>query len=255
MTAAQTRGTSGSDLAHFDVDIRPTVARVLDDHPTLPRPGADYPAWVTGCLGDRLADVWFIAENPSVSTAQRAIAGATVDDQWNTSDGDKLFRETLITYAFKAGVHESASDWRCYLIDVIKSAYVVKDWNAKRPTERRSIAEQWAPVLDREIALGKPRLIVTVGGRAQRLLEHVMRAGLLPNLSPQVFDAREKVQHYSYLMNYPEGKVPARHPDRIAAWQRRFADIARHREIAASGRPAEPAAITTSFSRRAARAA
>jgi hypothetical protein len=43
-----------------------------------------------------------------------------------------------------------------------------------------------------------------------------------------VTEAREEIKHYVYVMTFPEGRLAGGHPDRIAAWDRRFADIARH---------------------------
>lgn len=216
-----------ADIMSFGSDLQPVVTQVLDEHPGLPRPGTyEYPAWVTGCLGDPKADVWFIAENPSIGTALRATAGpdADVEDQWRTSDGDKLFREMLVKYGFKNNEWDGPGGWCCYITDVVKSAYIVKDWNAKRTGERNAIAKEWAPVLACELAIGEPRLIVTLGSRARDLLKHVERAGLLPRLPA----AREHIHHYVYVTTYPEGKVRGGHPDRIAAWDNRFAEIAHH---------------------------
>lgn len=216
-----------SDVTRFGCDLQPVVKQVLEAHPGLPRPGTDeYPAWVTGCLGDPAADVWFIAENPSIGMALRAIAGvdAGVEDQWCTSAGDKLFRQTLVKHGFKDNEWDGRGGWCCYVTDVVKSAYIVKDWNAKRTCERNAIAEEWAPVLACELAIGWPRLMVTLGGRARDLLKHVERAGLLPGLPA----AREHIHHYVYVTTRPEGKVRGGHPDRIAAWDNRFAEIAQH---------------------------
>lgn len=213
------------DVSCFRPELQPLVAQVLDEHRELPRPGTDaYPAWVTGCLGDPRADVWFIAENPSVSTALRANAGAdaTVEDQWLTSRGDKLFRQMLVKYGFKDNEWDTPGGWRCYITDVVKSAYIVKEFNAKRPAERNEIATWWAPVLAEELAIGNPKLIVTMGRRAQRLLSHVQ------DLLPELPQACEYIHHYVYIMEFPEAGVRGGHPDRIAAWERRFADIQRH---------------------------
>jgi hypothetical protein len=227
MSTARSRTRGVGDIACFRPELQPVVDRVLAEHPELPRPGTDtYPAWVTGSLGDPRADIWFVAENPSATTALRASAGvgAGVEDQWRTSAGDILFRQTLVKRGFKSNEWDAPDGWRCYITDVVKSAYIVKDWNDKSAPERDEIAKWWAPVLARELEIGNPQLVVTLGGRAKSLLEHVDRAGLLPRL-PQ---AREHIHHYAYVMTRPEGKVRGGHPDRIAAWDNRVAEIARH---------------------------
>lgn len=212
------------DLSHFNPEIRDTVAQVLSDHPELPRPGRDYPAWVTGSLGDPRADVWFVAENPSAGMAARRKKAATAEDQWRISTGDECFRKMLVAYGFKDGEWDQPGGWRCYLTDVIKSAFTVKDWDAGPAATRSRVAEWWRPVIERELAIGQPTLIVTVGNRAEQLLNHVARQAASLALPP----AREQIKHYTYVMSRPEGKVRGGHPDRVAAWGERFAHIAHH---------------------------
>jgi len=218
------------DTTHFAENIRRTVADVLNDHPELPRPGRDYAPWVTGCLGDPSADVWFIAENPSATTAKRARADATVEDQWTISPGDKLFRKMLVDHGFKGGTWDSSGDWRCYITDVIKSAFIVYGWNARTSADRKQVAEWWAPVLNQELAVGKPRVLVTVGSRAQQLLKRVELSGLLP--APPAFETRVTIKHYVFVMSRPEGGVGCGDPARIAAWAEHFAEKAELRQDA-----------------------
>jgi hypothetical protein len=218
-----TRTPIQCDTTHFAENIRQTVADVLRDHPELPRPGQDYAPWVTGCLGDPRADVWFIAENPSATTAKRARADATVEDQWTISPGDKLFRQMLVDHGFKGGTWDSPGDWRCYITDVIKSEFIVNGWNARTAADRKQVAEWWAPVLDQELAIGKPRVLVTVGARAEKLVKHVELRGLLSALPAA--EARIAIKHYVFVMSRPEGGIGGGDPARIKAWADRFAEI------------------------------
>jgi len=201
---------------------------VLRRHSELPNHRKEFP-WLTGCLGDPTADVWFIAENPSLHRAKDAPANATRETQWTISEGDHLFRKMLVKHGFKGGTEYSVDDWGCYITDVVKSAYVVKEWNAKSLAECNRVAEWWAPVLAWELRLGKPKLVVAVGRRAERLLRHVTKhlfedVTYQAPLSPP---EPEEVEHYVSIMSFPQGGLPAGDPDRKRAWDERFAEIQR----------------------------
>ena len=51
-----------------------------------------------------------------------------------------------------------------------------------------------------DAVLGRPRLLVVLGGAAERLLKHVARKNLLPPLPPY-----SRIHHYSYLGSRAEG--------------------------------------------------
>jgi hypothetical protein len=184
-----------------------------DDHP-----------WVTGCLGDPHAYVWFFAEAPSLTRVESRLrrGGAqSREQQWDVSRGDKLFRQMLAKHGFKDGDAFAPGGWRCYITDVIKASYSVKDWNARRSEVRLAVAEAWSPVLRYELEAGQPRLAVVLGKTTLEPLEHLQRQGLIPRLPPT-----KTIYHYSYIGSRPQGKLGPMHPDRIAAWDADFADIA-----------------------------
>lgn len=193
---------------------------VFHAHPELYDHRAQFP-WVLACLGDPFAAVWFVAENPSLTQVERAV-DSTPEDQWNVSVGDKLFREQLIAHGFKTGMADDVGGWRCYITDVVKSVDRVHEWNKLPQSERLLVADAWAPVLAWELELGQPSIVVSVGDKADRLLSHLLKRGLIPPLP-----RRMKVDHYSYIGSRPDTRtgLGPRHPDRIAAWSAQFAAV------------------------------
>lgn len=221
-----------ADLSAFTPRLQTVIRNVLGRHPELPRPGPDYAAWITGCLGDPGADVWFVAENPSAGAAGRAGDDASVEDQWRITPGDRLFRRALVDFGFKDGPLDAPGGWRCYITDVVKSPYDVGEWNARTDRERREVARWWAPVLDAELALGDGRVIVTLGQRARDLLALVEREGLVRKLPK----ARVAIDHYVYVQSRPRRGVPGGDSARIEEWRQRFQYVAGHPDRSRSAR-------------------
>ena len=217
-----------SDRPQYVAEFPRRIAAVFESNPELYDHRAQFP-WVLACLGDPFAPVWFVAENPSLTQVERAL-DSTPEDQWNVSTGDKLFREQLVAHGFKTGTTDSPGGWRCYITDVIKSVDRVTLWNKLPESERRKVAEAWAPVLAWELELGQPKIVVSVGGNADRLLNHLLRRELIPPLP-----RRLKVDHYSYIGSRPDAHsgLGPRHPERIAAWSDQFAAV----QAALDGRP------------------
>jgi hypothetical protein len=192
-----------------------------DDHP-----------WVTGCLGDPDAPVWFFAEAPSLTRVESRLqrGGAqSREQQWDVSPGDKLFRQMLAKHGFKDGGAFAPGGWRCYITDVIKASYFVKDWKGRRGEERLAAAKAWSPVLRYELEAGRPQLAVVLGKNTLAPLEYLQRQGLIPRLPLTI-----PIHHYSYIGSRPQGKLGPMHPERIAAWDADFAHIA---ELARNLRP------------------
>ncbi|MGA9762619.1 MAG: uracil-DNA glycosylase family protein [Gaiellaceae bacterium] len=173
--------------------------------------------WVTGALGDIYAKVWFIAEAPSLTQAERAL-DATPETQWSVSRGDKLFRRMLVKHGFKQG--DETGGWRCYITDVVKSLSRAGQWSKLPMETKREIARAWAPVLRWELETGQPELVVTIGDRTNALLDCLRAEGLIPSLPRRV-----NIDHYSYVTMRPRGKLGPGHPIRIAEWDAAFAAI------------------------------
>lgn len=87
---------------------------------------------------------------------------------------------------------------------------------------RKEVARWWSPVLEAELELGSPRVMVTLGTRARDLLAYLEREGLVPRL-PQV---RVAIDHYVYVQSRPQ--VPGGDEARIEDWRQHFSQIAHH---------------------------
>ena len=183
---------------------------------------------MTGYLGDPFAPVWFLAESPSLSRVEAASKSPQTEEmQWTISPGDKLFRRMLVKHGFKSGGAFSAGGWCCYITDVIKSTYRVKDLRKTAERVRLEIAEAWAPVLRFEVETAEPKILVVLGQKTQMLLHHLVKKRLIPPLPETV-----TIHHYSYIGSRPQGKLGPLHPERVAAWDAEFARIAeRAREL------------------------
>jgi hypothetical protein len=205
----------------FDAGLERLTGEVFAAHPELRDHRADF-GWLTGCLGDPCADVWLIAENPSLTQVRKAQA-ATVESQWSVSPGDLILRDALVSAGLKEGGPLEPGGWKCWITDVIKSADIVVEWRATPLERQRTIAEAWAPVLRYELEQGRPKQIIVLGGKADGLLKHLEKKRLLPPLPP-----RTRIHHYSYIGSRPDGagRGPG-HPERVAEWTDGLAEAAR----------------------------
>lgn len=203
--------------------------------PALPDHRKTWP-WLLACAGEPSAAVWFIAENPSLSRLPKRLQGADVtvehvEAQWTISLGDHLFRRLLLDYGFKAGNDpEAPGGWRSYITDVMKSAYIVKEFDK---IDHKALAEKWAPTLQWELSIGPPKLIVAVGRSAERLLRHLESSGAL-NLPVKPPDI-EYIPHYAFVMGKPAGGIPAGDPQRVWAYACLFSNIRDRTASAAEG--------------------
>ncbi len=214
------RGDLKSERERYERELPQRIEAVFASHPTLYDHRSQFPG-VLACLGDPSAPVWFVAENPSRTQVERAVSSSP-EDQWNVSVGDKLFRQQLVSHGFKTGTADSPGGWRCYITDVVKSVDRVNAWSKLPESERRRVAELWAPVLAWELELGQPKIVVSVGASAGGLLDHLLHRRLIPALP-----LRKKVHHYAYIGSYPDSRtrLGRGHPDRVAAWSDQFAAV------------------------------
>lgn len=163
--------------------------------------------------------MWFVAENPSLTQVRKLRGLTSPEVQWSASAGDQLFRRALHKAGFKVGDPTAPGGWRCWITDVIKSAEVVKEWQQRSTEGKLRVAEAWAPVLAHELKKGQPRLLVVLGGNADKLLGHLESLKLIPDLPP-----RTRIHHYSYIAMRPEkatGRGPG-DPERVAEWESEF---------------------------------
>ena len=192
------------------------VGAVFAAHPELGDHRAVHP-WLIGWLGDPHAPVWLVSENPSATQVDRIhSAVATPESQWAASRGDALLREALVEHGLKLGGELAAGGWRCYLTNVMKSEVFVKDWNGTRSQEQLRVAEAWAPVFGFELEVGNPKVLIALGGKAERALNHLCKKRLLPGLPPTI-----RIDHYSYVMHRPDNRrgLGPGHPVRQVEWK------------------------------------
>jgi hypothetical protein len=179
--------------------------------------------WLLSSLGDVHADVWFVAENPSLTQVERARSPdggpATVEAQWWASRGDQLFRRMLVAHGFKTGEIDSPGGWRCYITNVIKETEYAGKWRSSGKERIREALDRWKPLFEWEIEYGNPRLVVALGDTVRRHLDYLAARGVrLPEIVT--------IRHYSYVAMRPEGRKGPMHPDRVAAYDAQFASIA-----------------------------
>ena len=185
-------------------------------------------SWLTGFIGDIHAPVWFLAENPSLSQIDKQAMKYDLNEnlQWNASAGDHLLREAITEAGLKAGDPKEDEGWKCYISNVDKEPEKVKERGEKVKKDSnylRQRAQIWRPVLQKQVDLGLPNIIVILGNNADDILKHM-------NLRIPESTKITKIYHYTYIMNRQErgGKRrPRGHPERIKEYKERIADIAK----------------------------
>jgi hypothetical protein len=220
----------------FEAELRLRSNAVYSANPDLIDHRAEHP-WVIGALGDINARVWFVAEAPSLTQAERAHADGP-EHQWSVSRGDKLFRQMLVKHGFKNGNESSPGGWRCYITDVVKSLHRAGKWSKLSVEKQREIAAAWAPVLAWELETGRPELVVSVGDRTDDLLDYLLVEGLIPPIPK-----RTNIDHYTYVAMRPRGKLGPGHPIRVAEYDAAFAAIRAdlpEAPVASAGGPRSP---------------
>src|SRR5438874_1151196 len=164
-------------LADFEAGLLAQTARVFRAHPEMYDHRSDF-AWVTGALGDPFAPVWFLMEYPSLVQIER-LPQATPESQWSVSKGDEDLRGMLVKHGFKTGGAAAPGGWRCYITNIVKSVERPEKWNAAAWDDWFEVAEPWAPVLAWQLAQGQPKVLAAQGKRTRRVLDHLIRRGLV----------------------------------------------------------------------------
>jgi hypothetical protein len=183
----------------------------------------NYP-WLTGYIGDIHSPIWFIAENPSLSQVFKQSRKTILNNnlQWNASPGDQLLREAITEAGLKTGIATNDEGWKCYITNVIKEPDIVTERNQKKrePDFWKEQAIIWQPVLQKQIAEGSPRIIILLGGQAEKIYKYMIQNGLR---GPRYV----KIHHYSYIMLRPESGTNRgpRHPARIKEFKQSIIDI------------------------------
>jgi uracil-DNA glycosylase len=184
----------------------------------------EYP-WLTGYLGNPEAAIWFIGENPSmrgVKNINKRSYNKTENLQWNSHDGDKLLREAITEAGLKQGDPSLNEGWHCYITNVIKAPEIVNQRNEKKREAEywKKQAAIWWPILQQQINLHNPKVLVALGGQSMKILKYMNKIGLK---TPII----EKIHHYSYIMMRPEAGTcrGPRHPERIQEFKQSIVDI------------------------------
>ena len=212
--------------AHYARSLSEQITSVLAIQPELSDHRKDHP-WLIGALGSAVTEIVFVGENPSLTQVERATdphsgGPPTIESQWWQTDGDKLFRESLIECGFKSGSIASAGDWNCYITNVIKQPDYAEKWKKKSISKRYQIAEKWAPVLRFELSKIHPKLVVAMGNNAYLFLQRLMRNGLIPRYPVR------KVWHYSYVGQRADAKrrLGPMNPVRVQEYKDQFKYVA-----------------------------
>ena len=185
-----------------------------------------YP-WLTGSLGNLKAPVWFLGEYPSRTAIAKVdkkvdAGGATSNLQWSCFDESaKLWREAVTEAGLKVGEPCDNSGWNCYITNIIKEPHIPGNLNTQPISKIKEEAERWQSVLQLELCLGAPKVLVVMGEQASKILEHLKNNGLQ---CPTI----EKIHSYSYIITKPDNKLKLgpRHPARIELYKLRIAYIA-----------------------------
>ena len=147
-------------------------------------------------------------------TQIKRVTRLDAESQWAVSRGDLLFRDALYRNGFKTGESPtSPGGWRCYITDIAKSAVIVKAWQALDAPKRDETFDCWAPVLNYEMRVGSPKLIVLMGDKTRSQFNRLRLAGRIPIEPPTV-----QVTHYAFRRQSAEGR---------AAYHREFDAVAR----------------------------
>ena len=186
--------------------------------------------WLTGSLGNLKAPVWFLGEYPSRAALDKVDKIANADDdieitanlQWSCiDDSAKLWREAVTEAGQKVGNPCDDSGWNCYITNIIKEPQTPSKINKQSKLKIMREAERWQSVLQSELCLGTPKVLVVMGERANNVFEHLKNNGL--QCPPT-----EIISSYAYIMTKPDNKLKLgpRHPARIEIYKLRIAYIA-----------------------------
>jgi hypothetical protein len=156
--------------------------------------------WVEGFLGSPDYGIIFLAENPSLPRMREAknrLEELDEESQWNISRGDKIFRDALVYAGFKEGTIESKGGWKCYITNIVKKAYQPSEWEEMDPEKQFELVKKFSSVLQKEIDMINPLIIVVMGkGMLRRLLDRAVREGVVRY--PTHTDI-QVIWHYAYF--------------------------------------------------------
>ena len=207
--------------------INLAITKVIRDH-ALCDWFNEYP-WLTGSLGNLKSPVWFLGEYPSCAAVAKVDKKANANGteltpnlQWSCiDDSAKLWREAVTEAGLKVGNPCDDSGWNCYITNIIKEPQTPRVLNTQPISKIKEEAELWRSVLQLELCLGAPKVLVVMGERANKLLEHLKENGLQ-------CPSTVKIPSYAYIITKPDNilKLGPKHPARIELYKLRIAYIA-----------------------------
>ena len=208
-------------------EINQAITKVIRDH-YLCDWFTKFP-WLTGSLGNLKAPVWFLGEYPSRAAVEKVDKKAKADDieitpnlQWSClDDSAKLWREAVAEAGLKVGNPCDDSGWNCYITNFIKEPQIPGEINTQSILKIMKEAERWQSVLQLQLCLGAPKVLVVMGQRANKILEHLKHNGLQ-------CPSTVKIPSYAYIITKPDNKLKLgpRHPARIELYKLKIAYIA-----------------------------
>ena len=208
-------------------NIKLAIKEVIHDH-ALCDWFNEYP-WLTGSLGNLKSPVWFLGEYPSCAAVGKVDKNANANGteltpnlQWSCiDDSAKLWREAVTEAGLKVGNPCDDSGWNCYITNIIKEPQIPRVLNTRPISKIKEEAELWRSVLQLELCLGAPKVLVVMGERANKLLEHLKENGLQ-------CPSTVKIPSYAYIITKPDNilKLGPKHPARIELYKLRIAYIA-----------------------------
>ena len=176
--------------------------------------------WMFGYIGNIEPNlIWFLCERPSLHQYDKALKLKplpTENVEWNVSQGDKLFREAIHKSGLKTGNRDDNEGFSCYISNLIMEPIKeVDDWKKQ--------ADMWRPFLQEQIKKRTPKVIVTVGRKADKIFKHMVSLGLEAPKSTNICQ-------YVYITNKPESGGKKRcpnHPDRRREFIASICEIAK----------------------------
>ena len=165
----------------------------------------DFP-WFSGFIGDIDSEVMLLAENPSLRGLKKASKLRRLQDfemQWGVTSGDKILRKALVRAGLKDGPPMRRNGWHCYITNVVKMADVASEWSDRSEEDKFRIAKLFAPVLQEELRIMKPRVIVVMGKRVASMFCRLRDENVLEIPRPKSGNRIriERVLHYAYFNN------------------------------------------------------
>jgi hypothetical protein len=191
-------------------EIDAAIDAVFETNPEL-RPfdhRKEYP-WAIGYLGDVTYHKMFIAENPSLAGLRKTRNKPPLQDpemQWCVSPGDVHFREGLVLAHCKEGEPRDPGGWRCYITNIVKMAAQPKHWKQQKRKHSAEVIKTiraFAPVLQAEIDLVEPTLVVVMGEDAQWFFDTLRGREIVLPPECQV----KHVIHYGELNYHPRDEA------------------------------------------------